>query len=47
MHAGKVLNDSATLESSGIKENDFIVCMVTKEAAKVEIITHFLFALYS
>lgn len=34
VHAGKVLSDNATLESSGIKEHDFIVCMVTKESAK-------------
>ncbi|CAM9168501.1 unnamed protein product, partial [Phaeothamnion confervicola] len=27
IHAGKVLKDDATVEESGIKENEFIVCM--------------------
>ena len=36
IHAGKVLKDDTTLASSGVAENDFIVCMLTKEvAAKV------------
>ena len=30
IHAGKVLKDNETLESYQIKENDFMVCMVTK-----------------
>lgn len=34
IHAGKVLKDTASLEESGIKENEFLVCMVTKEIAK-------------
>ena len=33
IHAGKVLKDDATLRSSGVAENDFIVCMLTKEVA--------------
>lgn len=35
IHAGKVLKDESVLGETGITENDFIVCMVTKEAAKV------------
>lgn len=34
IHAGKVLKDDTSLRSNGIVENDFIVCMVTKEVAK-------------
>jgi len=33
IHAGKVLRDDATVASSGVAENDFVVCMLTKEAA--------------
>jgi UV excision repair protein RAD23 len=35
IHAGKVLKDDQTVSSLGISESDFIVCMVTKETAKV------------
>ena len=34
IHSGKVLKDTATVAESGFKENDFLVCMVTKEVAK-------------
>ena len=34
IHSGKVLKDAATVAESGFKENDFLVCMVTKEVAK-------------
>ena len=37
IHAGKVLKDDQTVSSLGIKESDFIVCMVTKETAKPKI----------
>ena len=33
IHNGKVLKDTSNLTESGINENDFIVCMVTKESA--------------
>ncbi len=33
IHSGKVLKDETILSETGISENDFIVCMVTKEAA--------------
>ena len=35
IHSGKVLKDDTTVASNGINENDFIVCMITKEVAKV------------
>lgn len=35
IHAGKVLKDDQTVSSLGISETDFIVCMVSKEVAKV------------
>ena len=35
IHAGKVLKDNSTIGESGINENEFIVCMITKEPAKV------------
>ena len=35
IHTGKVLKDATTLAENEIKENEFIVCMVTKETAKV------------
>ena len=35
IHAGKVLKDTSTVGELGIAANDFIVCMVTKEVAKV------------
>ncbi len=39
IHAGKVLKDESPLSETGINENEFIVCMVTKEAAaKVRLI---------
>jgi hypothetical protein len=38
IHAGKVLKDETPLNETGITENDFIVCMVTKEAAKVNLL---------
>jgi len=34
IHSGKVLKDASTVAESGFKENDFLVCMVTKEVAK-------------
>lgn len=34
IHSGKVLKDTCTIAEAGIAETDFIVCMVTKEAAK-------------
>lgn len=34
IHSGKVLKDDTTVASNGINENDFIVCMITKEVAK-------------
>lgn len=34
IHAGKVLKDTTVFSETGVSENDFIVCMVTKEAAK-------------
>eukprot|EP01006_Ploeotia_vitrea_P041846 TRINITY_DN66582_c12_g2_i1.p1 TRINITY_DN66582_c12_g2~~TRINITY_DN66582_c12_g2_i1.p1 ORF type:complete len:446 (+),score=74.43 TRINITY_DN66582_c12_g2_i1:96-1433(+) len=34
IHAGKVLKDESVIGELGISENDFIVCMVTKETAK-------------
>ncbi|CAM9282165.1 unnamed protein product, partial [Chrysoparadoxa australica] len=30
IHTGKVLKDDVVVEAAGIKENDFLVCMVTK-----------------
>ena len=36
--SGKVLKDTQTLDENGFKENDFLVCMVTKEVAKVQFI---------
>jgi UV excision repair protein RAD23 len=35
IHSGKVLKDTSTVEEIGIKESEFLVCMVTKEVAKV------------
>jgi len=32
IHSGKVLKDTQTLSETGISENEFLVCMVTKEA---------------
>ncbi len=40
IHSGKVLKDEQTVSSLGISESDFIVCMVTKEVAKVIHITN-------
>lgn len=34
IHAGKVLKDNTLISETGISENEFIVCMLTKEAAK-------------
>ena len=34
IHSGKVLKDGSTVAESGFKENDFLVCMVTKEVPK-------------
>lgn len=34
IHAGKVLKDAATIGEVGVSENDFIVCMLSKEVAK-------------
>lgn len=33
IHSGKVLKDESPLSETGITENEFIVCMVTKESA--------------
>jgi UV excision repair protein RAD23 len=33
IHSGKVLKDSQTIAEIGMKDTDFIVCMVSKEAA--------------
>lgn len=35
IHAGKVLKDEQLIAELGISEADFIVCMITKEIAKV------------
>ncbi len=35
IHSGKVLKDEQILSELGLAESDFIVCMVTKEVAKV------------
>lgn len=37
IHAGKVLKDTLTVSEIGLKPNDFIVCMVSKDpvASKV------------
>ena len=32
IHTGKVLKDDSTVEENGIKEGEFLVCMVTKDA---------------
>jgi UV excision repair protein RAD23 len=37
IHAGKVLKDETPLSETGITENDFIVCMVTKEAPAAKV----------
>ncbi len=37
IHSGKVLKDEQTISELGISESDFIVCMITKEVAKVNI----------
>lgn len=34
IHAGKVLKDEQVLQELGLKESDFIVCMITKDVAK-------------
>lgn len=33
IHSGKVLKDTQTISETGVSENEFLVCMVTKEAA--------------
>lgn len=38
IHAGKVLKDEQVISEIGIAEADFIVCMITKEVAKVFIV---------
>lgn len=38
IHSGKVLKDTQTIAELGISESDFLVCMVSKEVAKVQII---------
>ena len=35
IHAGKILKDDQTIGQLEISESDFIVCMITKEIAKV------------
>lgn len=35
IHAGKILRDEQCLKDLGLKDSDFIVCMLTKEVAKV------------
>ena len=37
IHAGKVLKDEQLISELGIAESDFIVCMITKEIAKVSV----------
>jgi UV excision repair protein RAD23 len=32
IHSGKVLKDTQILSETGITENEFLVCMITKEA---------------
>ncbi len=39
IHSGKVLKDEQLISELGISESDFIVCMITKEVAKVLQIT--------
>ena len=42
IHSGKVLKDDQTVASLGISESDFIVCMISKEVAKVNaLLLHF------
>lgn len=38
IHSGKVLKDEQTIAELGITEADFIVCMLTKEVAKVGVV---------
>lgn len=38
IHAGKVLKDEQLISELGIAESDFIVCMITKEIAKVGVL---------
>jgi hypothetical protein len=35
IHSGKVLKDEQSVGELGLSESDFIVCMITKEVAKV------------
>ncbi len=35
IHSGKVLKDEQSVSDLGLAEADFIVCMITKEIAKV------------
>jgi hypothetical protein len=35
IHSGKVLKDEQLVSELGIADSDFIVCMITKEVAKV------------
>lgn len=37
IHSGKVLKDDQSISELGLSESDFIVCMVTKEAPKVNL----------
>ncbi len=39
IHSGKVLKDEQLISELGISDTDFIVCMITKEVAKVLPIT--------
>jgi UV excision repair protein RAD23 len=40
IHSGKVLKDEQSISELGILETDFIVCMITKEVAKVRCPPH-------
>jgi hypothetical protein len=40
IHSGKVLRDDQTVADLGLAESDFIVCMLTKELAKVSYFHH-------
>lgn len=35
IHSGKVLKDEQTVAELGLSESDFLVCMLSKEVAKV------------
>lgn len=41
IHSGKVLKDENVVSETGINENEFIVCMITKEAAPAKVTSTF------